>query len=636
MVRRRPIYLNHPVDIQRDHILGNPDTELTLVEYGTYARPDGHAAHEVVASLRRRLGDRMRYVFRHRPSTDQDEAQSAAELAEYASETTGRFWDAHEALIRSKDPLSPEVLKQIEVELNLPPRDGPQSAAWQAARSRVQEDIRSAARSGAQVTPTFFINGRRFEGPWDESSLADAMLGSIGHRLRTRSLDFVRWAPSAGLLLLFASVVAVALTNSPIGSAFQSFWMTSFRIQLGEDGLALPLLDWVNHGLLSIFFLAVGLEIKRELTVGHLSTRHMAALPIMAAIGGIILPAIIYYLIVPSGPLAAGWGVPIATDTAFAVALIVLLGDRVPVELRVFLTAAVIIDDLVAIAVIALFYSGAIDLGYLLAAIVASCLLVGLNLWGVYGPLPHAILGLVLWVCLHAAGIHATLSGVILAIVTPTPAPANLRALMSQARILVRADAEHTNGVARRGPSAHALRALDAIHDRIESPADKLLRSIEPWSIYAVLPIFALANAGVVWSPEVFTGRGRLMLAIAMGLVIGKPAGIMLAAWLATRFGIAKKSDTFTWRQLTGASVLAGIGFTMSLFIAGEAFPNPGDYAAAKIAIFLASIVAGGLGVAVLFPSRKQLRYGAPIRKARDRRDYGLKTIQPNDAPSGA
>ncbi len=364
----------------------------------------------------------------------------------------------------------------------------------------------------------------------------------------------------------------------------------------------MPLRDWIDHGLLTVFFLVVGLEIKREFTIGHLATRRAAMLPLAAAIGGMTLPALIYSALIPAGPLAAGWGVPIATDTAFAIALIVVLRERVPVELRVFLTAAVIVDDLVAIVVVALFYSGAIDAAYVAAAVAITVALVGLNYAGVYRPLPYAVLGIALWVCLHQAGIHATLAGVILAIVTPTRPPPNLRALIAQADTVIHGEIEYASeGVLRHGPSEPAMRALDAIHDRMESPADKLLRSVEPWSSYFVLPIFALANAGVVLSLDIVNGHTGLILAIVLGLVIGKPLGIVAAAALAVRLGIATKPDAYSWRQLLGAGALGGIGFTMSLFIADQAFPSEPDFAAAKIAIFLASLIAGAAGTLLLW-----------------------------------
>ena len=361
-------------------------------------------------------------------------------------------------------------------------------------------------------------------------------------------------------------------------------------------------MQWINDGLLSIFFLVVGLEIKRELTVGRLATRRAAALPIAAALGGMTAPALIYLAIVPLGPLSHGWGIPIATDTAFAIALIALLGDRVPVELRVFLTAAVIVDDLVVIAVLAFFYAGEIHPGYVAASAAVTGGLVLLNRGGIYRALPYGVLGIVLWLCLYLSGLHATLAGVILAVATPTRPPANLRALMAQAQTVIEAESRYAEErVLRHGPPEPVLRALDVIHDQMESPASKLLRTVEPWSSYAVLPVFALANAGVALSFDVIEGHALLMLAIVLGLVVGKPAGITLAAWLAVRLGIAAKPAAYGWRQLLGAGAVGGIGFTMSLFIAAHAFPTE-TVSAAKIAILLASLLAGALGALILWP----------------------------------
>jgi NhaA family Na+:H+ antiporter len=602
MAYARSSRLDRPVDIGRDHVLGAPTADITLVEYGSYACPYCHAAHDVIAKLRDRFGDRMRYVFRHLPIAGSEDAEPAAVLAEFASETSGKFWPVHDALMRRGPTFAPGDFERIAAAFDLPPRDEAHAPAIRAAERRVREDAESARRSGALVTPTFFINNRRYEGPWDENALAEAMLGSLGHRIQTATLDFVRWGPSAGFLLLLMSVLAIALTNSPAGPAFESWWRTPLDIHFGGEAFGLPLLDWVNDGLLTIFFLVVGLEIKREFTVGRLASRRAAALPIAAAIGGMIAPALIYLAVIPAGRMLHGWGVPIATDTAFAVALIALLGDRVPVELRVFLTAAVVVDDLVAIAILALFYSGDIDTGYLVAAALVTGLLAVLNQSGIYRALPYAVLGVVLWACLHHAGLHPTLAGVILAVATPTRPPANLYALTAQAEMVVRAEMRSAgDGVLRHGPSEPALRALDVIHDRIESPANKLLRSVEPWSSYVVLPVFALANAGVVLSLDVIEGHARLMLAIVLGLVLGKPIGIFLAASLAVRLGIAVKPAEYTWRQLLGAGTLAGIGFTMSLFIASHAFPSDADFAAAKISIFLASLVAGSLGALILW-----------------------------------
>lgn len=606
MATARPDRLDRPVDPATDHVLGGAAADFTLVEYGSYACGFCHAAHEVVGALRDRFGERMRYVYRHLPLTDREQATRAAEIAEYAFATTGEFWDAHDELMRRGPVFEESDLEQLAAELGVPPRDERDPAVAHAVAVRVRDDAKSGLHSGARATPTFFINGRRYEGPWDESSLAEAMLGSLGHRLHTASLDFARWAPSTGLLLLLMTAIAVALSNSGVGPAFLAWWSTPFGFRIGDAGFELPILDWVNHGLLSVFFLVVGLEIKREFTIGRLATRRAAALPLIAAFGGMVAPALLYLLVVPSGPLSAGWGLTIATDTAFAVALIVLLGERVPVDLRVFLTAAVIVDDLVAIAVVALFYSGGIDSWYIAASVAVTAVLVALDRVNVYRALPYAVLGIVLWFCLHEAGLHATLAGVILAIVTPTRPPANLNALMAQAQSVIQAETNLAReDVMRHGPSEPALEALDSIHDRIESPASKLLRTIEPWSSYLVLPLFALANAGVAWSAGIVEQHGVLLLAIVLGLVVGKPAGIVLASLLAVRLGVASKPSSYSWRQLAGAGALAGIGFTMSLFIAGQAFPDADDFAAAKIAIFLASLVAGVAGTIILWPARE-------------------------------
>ena len=593
--------LDPPVDLGRDHILGPPDAEMTLVEYGSYACPRCHAVHEVIEGLRSRFGERMRYVFRHLPVAGNEDAQRASELAEYADQTSGRFWEVHEALMERGPAFAAGDFERLARDFDLPPTGPTHAPASAAAQAHVREDIDSAQRSGTRATPTFFINGRRYRGAWDESSLADAMLGTLGHRIQSAALEFVRWGPSSGLLLGLATMLALVLSNSPLGPAFAAMWETPLGLQWGTRGFTHSLLHWVNHGLLTIFFFVVGLEIKREFTVGHLATFRSGALPVIAALGGILLPAVLYASLAPP-ELRHGWGIPIGTDTAFAVALIVLLGSRVPIELRVFLTAAVIIDDIVAILVIALFYTGEIHAAYMLAGGMVTAVLLALNRAGVYAALPYAFCGVVLWFFLHEAGLHATLAGVILAVLIPALPPANLNALLAQAATVIHLEDSHTGEAMRSGPSEPALRTLDAIHDRLESPADKLLRTSEPWSSYLVLPIFALANAGVAWSQDVFAGQGRLMLAITLGLVVGKPLGIVLSAWLAVQSGIAEKPDAYSWRQLCGAGALGGIGFTMSLFIAGVAFPDQSDYAAAKIAIFLASLIAGGLGALILWP----------------------------------
>jgi NhaA family Na+:H+ antiporter len=595
--------LDRPVDEATDHVLGPGDAAITLVEYGSYACPHCRAANERITEVRGQFGERLRYVFRHRPLTGSDIARRAAEVVECAAGPE-QFWDAHVAMMTRSAELTEDDLSEVAGQLGLAADGSVDPKVAARAKARVDADTASAHASGVRVTPTFFINGRKYNGPWDEGSFTDAMLGTFGHRVRAAALGFASWAPSAGLLLLLASILAVLISNSTLGTGFDALWRTELGFTFGTAEFRLSLLHWVNDALLTIFFLVVGLEIKREFTVGHLASRRSAALPIAAAVGGMVAPALLYALVIPEGPWMRGWGVPMATDTAFAIALIAMLGPRVPIELRIFLTAAAIVDDIGAIIVVALFYSGDLDWIALAGAAAITGVLALLNRASVYRASPYVLLGFLLWACVHAGGLHATLAGVILAAFIPTRPPPDYRTLFMQADAILAAEAAHGKEHYRHGPSEPALEAIDAIHDRLESPADRMLRSVGPRSTYVVLPIFALANAGVTLGAEAVRGYEPLMLAVAAGLVVGKPLGFVLASALALRAGLAQKPDAYSWRQLAGAGALAGIGFTMSLFIAGQAYPDAAAFGAAKIAVFASSVLSALIGVALLWGAR--------------------------------
>lgn len=589
--------LDPPVDPDRDHILGADDAPITLVEYGSYACPHCRAAHGRIIDIRDQLGDQLAHAFRHRPLPGSELAVRAAELAERAAER-GKFWKAHVALMTRSSDLQDGDLDAIARDLDLP---APSSPAGKRAARRVRRDTESSRASGVTLTPTFFINGRRYDGPWDDASFSDALLGALGYRVRAAALDFVNWPPSSGILLLVATLLAILLSNTAFASAFADFWQRELGFSWTGGDFSLPLIRWVNDGLLTIFFLVVGLEIKREFTVGHLAKRRLAAMPVAASLGGMVVPAAIYLLLIPAGPWIVGWGVPIGTDTAFAVALIAMMGQRVPIELRIFLTAAAIVDDIGAILIVALFYSDGLNFTYLAASLPILALLAALNRAAVYRVSPYALLGIALWYCVHEGGVHATLAGVLLALFIPTRPPPDFQALMAQADAIVVNETQRGPQEMRHIISSGAMRAIDAIYDRLESPAARLLRNVELRSSYFVLPIFAFANAGVTIVPGLLDGREGLVLAIAAGLLIGKPVGLLGASYLAVKLGVARKPDAYGWTQVLGAGCLAGIGFTMSLFIAGQSFPMPADFDAAKIAIFVASILSAILGVAILW-----------------------------------
>lgn len=594
--------LMQPVSAENDHILGDPAAPITLVEYGSYFSNASHVAHEVVINLLDQFGDQLRYVYRHLPMPENERAKKAAILAEYAAETTHNFWDVHEALINCESNGEVDIEK-VASDFNLPISDLVDNLRWEAASRRVEDDIQGGHESGAALAPTFYINNRRYEGPWDESSLSESLQGSTGYRVKVAALDFVRWAPSAGIALLGMVIVALMWANiEPYGTQFLNFWEMPFGFRAGGFSLDLPLISWINNGLLSVFFLVVGLEVKREFTVGRLSQPRAAGLPIIASIGGVITPAIIYLSMISFGPLSHGWGTTISTDTAFAIAIIAFMGNRVPVELRVFLTVCAIVDDLISILMVAIFYTEEIKVPFLIGAAVVTAGLVIINKWRVYKLMPYIILGLLLWFFLYQGGIHATLSGVILALCIPTRPPVNFKSLNAQAQRIYKAEMYfNAERLQKRGLSSRSIAGLNTIHDRLESPASKVLHRVEPLSTYFVLPLFALANSGVIITLHVFKTDMQLMMAIFFGLVVGKPAGIFLFSRLAVWLNIAEKPAAYNWRQLFGAGVLAGIGFTMSLFIASEAFTVPTDFAAAKIAIFIASMVAGVSGALILW-----------------------------------
>jgi Na+:H+ antiporter, NhaA family len=292
-------WLDRPVDQKADHILGPAGGPITLVEYGSYACPHCRAANDRIAEVRDQFGDRLRYVFRHRPLVGVELARRAAELVALAGDSK-RFWDAHVKLMTRSETLTEDDLAAVEGDLRVASDGAGDAEAARRAKARVDADEQSALASGAMITPTFFINGRRYDGPWDESAFADAMLGTLGHRVRSAELDFASWGPSAGVLLLLATLFAIVATNTPLGPALAAFWEQELGFTFGGLCFSMSLLHWINDGLLTIFFLVVGLEIKREFTVGHLTGWRSAALPAAGAIGGMVAPALLYLSVIHS------------------------------------------------------------------------------------------------------------------------------------------------------------------------------------------------------------------------------------------------------------------------------------------------------------------------------------------------
>jgi Na+:H+ antiporter, NhaA family len=416
--------------------------------------------------------------------------------------------------------------------------------------------------------------------------------------------DFARKQSSGGILLIIATVVALVWANSPWGESYAALWHTKLTVGIGEFSISKDLTHWINDGLMAVFFLVVGLEIKREVLVGELSSARGAALPVAAALGGAVVPAAIYVAINAGTEGAAGWGIPMATDIAFALGVLTLLGERASVGLRVFLTALAIVDDIVAVLVIAFFYTSEISWGALGIGAIFLAVLVAANLLGVGRTLVYAVLGVGLWLCFLLSGVHATVAGVLLALTVPASSFINPGAFLERSRYVLdrfeQAGERGENVLANEERQA-ALHALNHAAYKLEPPLHELERALHPWVVFAIMPVFALANAGVPLGGNVVVALADpVALGIVLGLVVGKQLGVTLSAWLAVKIGVSELPEGVGWRHIYGAGLLAGIGFTMSLFITDLAFSDDSLIEDAKLGILVASLIAGVIGWTIL------------------------------------
>jgi len=414
-------------------------------------------------------------------------------------------------------------------------------------------------------------------------------------------LRFASAQASGGILLLAATVAALIWANLG-GQSYHHLFETRLGISFGSFELAKTLGHWINDALMVVFFFVVGLEIKRELIIGELSSPKKAALPAAAAVGGMLAPAAIYLAINFGKPGQAGWGVPMATDIAFTIGVLTLLGKAVPLPLKVFITALAIVDDIGAVLVIALFYSEDIGWGSLGIAGIVLVVLVACNLLGVRHPLVYGIFGVGLWLAFLESGIHSTIAGVILALTIPASTGLATKDVVKSGRFLM-SELERKKTSPGLRPNTNEeqsiLESLEEISEAAQTPMQRLEHTLAPWSTFLIMPLFALANAGLD------LGEGLALahptsLGIIAGLCIGKPLGITLLSWLAVRGGLAALGGDVSWKQIFAGGCLAGIGFTMSLFIANLAFPAGDLLEVSKAGILFASFLSACFGAVLL------------------------------------
>lgn len=409
---------------------------------------------------------------------------------------------------------------------------------------------------------------------------------------------FASQQASSGFLLIIASLLAFAWANSPWSAHYFELWHTKIGFQFGDFAFKKDAHFWLNEGLMSIVFLLVGLEIKRELLVGEISTPRKALMPLFAALGGMVAPALIYFAINAGQPTIRGWGVPTATDIAFALGILALAGNRVPTSLKVLLTAIAIIDDIGAVLLIALFYSGGLNIMALFSALAAWLVMVGLNAMGSRNLLTYTLLFVGLWYFTLLSGLHTTVAGVLAALAIPASSRIDGPKFLSRARGLL--DEFESSAPADRSPmineeQSSALQVLETNLESVNSPMLRMTHILHPWVAYLMLPLFAFGNSGVTLSPG---GQYdfRIILGVFFGLVFGKLIGILLFSLFAQKLKVAELPEGLNMSHIAGIAALGGIGFTMAIFISGLAFENLIHLESSKLGIFAASIVAAILG----------------------------------------
>lgn len=433
-----------------------------------------------------------------------------------------------------------------------------------------------------------------------------------GHQRRFRRLiQFTHSSTKAAAFMLVAAIVALVIANSSAYEPFLEFWHTHVIVGFGDAIAEMSLAHVINDILMAIFFLLVGLEIKYEMTVGELTNIRQAALPIIAAFGGVLVPIVIYSAFNAGNPETShGWGVPTATDIAFALGILSLLGNRVPNGLRVFLSTLAVADDIIAILVIAIFYGQSPSLEWLFAAAVVYGILIAMNRAHVFSLWFYIIGGCVLWLCVYMSGIHSTIAGVLLAFVIPSGSRVNLDSFLSWSGNRMReADEVYDSAtpVIAQEDYLKTVAAIGRVSTQVTPPATRLEHRIYPWVYFGILPLFALTNADVslvgvdistVVSSPVFLG-------VMFGLLLGKPIGIMLFSFLTVKLKIATLPENVNWMHMLGAAILGGVGFTMAIFVANLAFPEEVMVTEAKMGILTASFLAGVIGFVFLYIQAK-------------------------------
>lgn len=424
---------------------------------------------------------------------------------------------------------------------------------------------------------------------------------TVGSTLQSSFQEFFKSSTSAGIVILVATAVALIWINSPLHDSYEGLIHAPVKFLFGSLAFDFSVEMFVNDALMAIFFMIVGLEIKRELILGELSTIKRAMLPIVGAAFGMLVPALIYVGFNAGTPAIRGWGVPVATDIAFALGVLALLGKRVPLGLKVFLAALAIVDDLLSVLVIAVFYTNSIDMTMILWSIILIGVLYLGNRLGVHNIRYYIVFGIALWVTVFFSGVHATIAGVALAMTIPARPRLDPGTFFTYAQNLALDIMKRPYRDLDEASQADAVYALEKVAERVQSPLSRIEHAMQPYVSFLIMPLFALVNSGVVVDFSMVNSLTTpVSLGISVGLFVGKQVGVSLAAWISIRLGWAELPTGTNMRQIYGVALLCGIGFTMALFVAHLAFVDPHDLNVAKLSILAGSVLSAVFGALVL------------------------------------
>jgi Na+:H+ antiporter, NhaA family len=598
------------VDGRRDHVRGSAahGRDVVLI-YGDYLCPYCRRLKLVIERLRKALGERMTYVFRHFPNEKVHPGAEFAALATEAAGRQGKFWEMHDALFGRDPPIDEAVVRQLARDIGLDMKRFEHDVTDPKLRHHVDEDLADGRRNGVTATPTIFVDGVRYDGAWDFYSMLEALERPVGARVQRTARAFANLPASAGIALLIAAGAALVCANSPLAPLYERFVDAQLGIGPTGAGVWLSVADWCSEGLLAIFFLIIGLEIRREMTGGSLSDPRAVVAPALAALGGVLVPAAIYLALNP-GRTAPGWSAPADTGIAFTLGILAVFGPRVSAGLKVFIAAYAVVDDILAIVILAVFYPREMHPAWLVGAGAMAGLMFLLSRWRVYAGWPYRLAAVGLWLMLHLAGVNGALAGIVLAAALPTrPTPA-AGPLLAQAASALAELEQAERAVRRAGGEVSSLqqepvwdwasRNLSAAAARLQSPAERVERELAPWSTYFVLPLFAFTAAGIPLAADISApGAWRVLAGVILGLAIGKPLGILAATWLSVKARIAIAPEA-AGAAFIGAACLCGIGDPLSILLADQAFAGNGLAAVAKLGVLAGSAVAVGLGVLAL------------------------------------